>query len=1505
MVLSAQSATALMRSKKSDLVDEVLSLRREIDVLKAPTMPDPPDGVSRAGPITEAIEHVRDAFVVYDNERRLVVCNDNFKALYDYADADVAPGVLYDDLVQLDVDKGTIAAGHEQGKGYSALRTERRDQLGEPYSILMADGRWIEITEWPTPSGGIVSIQSDITERKTTEIALQRTEKLLTDAVESLQDGFVLFDDNRELVICNDVYRDMFPHITDALEPGVTFDELIDLAIERGYHETQEMTPKAFKRARTEAFDHADGDTYLQVNNEGRWILNREIRTPHGSTVGIRTDVSDIKRTEEELRESEERLRQILESSPNGVGISRKEDGRILFANSRNADLFDVPRDELEGGNAIDFWVDKSQRREYLTELAETGRVAPREVQLYRGANTIFWCLLSWESIRVGEEDCILWWAYDITKRKEAEEEVVAARNAAAEAEAILKDAFDNFADGFVLYDPDDRMVTCNEKFLEFYGYTAADVAGGVTWSGLERLDTARGTIEWESESAVAKGERRWDDFERYLTDGRWIDIRQRHTSTGGMVAMHVDITERKRAEKELLAAKDAAAEAEALVKDAIDSISEGFSLYDADGRLRLCNRQYMNIYGYSDADVGVGPTIDRLLEIDIERGIAATGRGGRSAVGQRRDHFGQENVTLDMPLADGRWVQIRDRKTASGGTVSIHTDVTERKHGEVIQRAILETVPSPITIVRERGGEILYCNQPAANLAGITTEELVGRKASEFYWDPENRSEFIERLERDGQVDDFEVELLGSDGEPFWALLASRRFTFENESALLSTWTDISGRKRAEAALEEQKHLLDVTLECMGQGITMYDIDWRLVTYNTRYIEQFDLPVKLFEKGRLFDEIVGATMRQDEGENWREVLKRVKDPRRMTEVWQRDMTRANGRAINILSTPVPTGGFVVTTTDITERKQAEEELAEKEAQLRIVLDTVPGGIRYVDRDKNYVFFNKQYSVLYDFPDGLLKVGESNRIENRFQAERGDFGKGDPDQLTEDWLQELPVDKEPQSWERTTTHGKTLQVNTAPTPSGGIVNIVTDITERKRFEEQLIEQKSIVESVIENIDQGISMFDDDLKLSAWNREFSRLLDLPEDMCVVGMTMEELLRFNAEHGEYGPGDTEAQVRERLDLARKFEPHHLERERQDGTVIEVRGTPVPTGGFVTTYTDITERIRAEQAVRDSEQRLRHILESSPIGATIVRGDGSFDFVNSRMAEMVGISKEQFLHTRAREFYDDPAERDRISERLRREGRLRDVEARLKRADGTPFWILLSFEPTHLGDENAYFGWVYDITRRKEAEETMKRAKEEAERTAEAKSDFVAVVSHEVRTPMNGVLGMARLMLDTPLDGEQRECVDTIVASGEALLTIIDDLLDISKLEADKLELESIPFIVEDVVDQSISVMASRAEEKGLAIKSQADEGIPAVVVGDPHRLRQVILNLISNAIKFTDDGSVSVEFGLDTVVDDQVTLFFSVTDTGLGISEGALRWSHLFGRSDGFSKVYSGC
>ena len=218
-------------------------------------------------------------------------------------------------------------------------------------------------------------------------------------------------------------------------------------------------------------------------------------------------------------------------------------------------------------------------------------------------------------------------------------------------------------------------------------------------------------------------------------------------------------------------------------------------------------------------------------------------------------------------------------------------------------------------------------------------------------------------------------------------------------------------------------------------------------------------------------------------------------------------------------------------------------------------------------------------------------------------------------------------------------------------------------------------------------------------------------------------------------------------------------------------------------------------------------------------------------------------------------------------------------------TKFWVI-AFTLLGLAMIGGVLTWNRSLAgqiRRRTAE--LVSAKEIAEESSRAKSEFLAMVSHEVRTPMNGVLGMARLLLGSDIKGEDLSRVKDIVRSGESLLDILNDLLDISKLEAGKLELEDIPFSPLRVVEDVVSVMAPRAKEKNLAIASFVESSLPTVLVGDPNRVRQILLNLVSNAVKFTHAGAVTIAISNRGERYGKTYLDMAVSDTGEGISDEA--------------------
>ena len=313
------------------------------------------------------------------------------------------------------------------------------------------------------------------------------------------------------------------------------------------------------------------------------------------------------------------------------------------------------------------------------------------------------------------------------------------------------------------------------------------------------------------------------------------------------------------------------------------------------------------------------------------------------------------------------------------------------------------------------------------------------------------------------------------------------------------------------------------------------------------------------------------------------------------------------------------------------------------------------------------------------------------------------------------------------------------------------------------------------------------------------------------------------------------------------------------------------------------DITERKEAEEALRWSEFRFRRLVDSNIVG--VFSGDHSGRIVEANHAflNMFGYSAEDLQMGRVRWDRMTPSEYEhfnaRVYQQLSTSGASAPEEVEYIRKDGSRFPALVGLASL---DESAgrAIGFLVDLTPRKRAEEAMRKAKEAAEDANRAKSEFLANMSHEIRTPMNGILGMTELALETDLNGEQREYLDAVKMSADSLLRIINDILDFSKIRSGKFELEPIEFNPHDTLDEVIRAFSLRAAQKGLELVCEVG-GVPDRVAGDPTRLRQILVNLLGNAIKFTERGEVLAQVEVESRDRETVTLHFAIRDTGIGI------------------------
>lgn len=307
------------------------------------------------------------------------------------------------------------------------------------------------------------------------------------------------------------------------------------------------------------------------------------------------------------------------------------------------------------------------------------------------------------------------------------------------------------------------------------------------------------------------------------------------------------------------------------------------------------------------------------------------------------------------------------------------------------------------------------------------------------------------------------------------------------------------------------------------------------------------------------------------------------------------------------------------------------------------------------------------------------------------------------------------------------------------------------------------------------------------------------------------------------------------------------------------------------------------QAEEDIRRREAHFRSLIENLSELISVLDSNGIIRYESPSICRILGYLPEELVGKSAREFLhpEDAANFDGMLADIRDKAFVGPVEFRRHHQDGS--WRIMEASCTNLLRDTAVEGIVVnsrDVTQRKRAEE-MERAKEAAELANQAKSAFLANMSHEIRTPMNAVIGMSGLLLDTPLNPEQREFVQIIRTSGDALLTIINDILDFSKIEAGRMDLERQPLDLRECVESALELLSVRAVEKSLELAYLYEPGVPNGIVGDLTRLRQILINLLGNAIKFTEKGEVVISVSTTPRRDTRHEVHFAVRDTGIGI------------------------
>jgi PAS domain S-box-containing protein len=448
-----------------------------------------------------------------------------------------------------------------------------------------------------------------------------------------------------------------------------------------------------------------------------------------------------------------------------------------------------------------------------------------------------------------------------------------------------------------------------------------------------------------------------------------------------------------------------------------------------------------------------------------------------------------------------------------------------------------------------------------------------------------------------------------------------------------------------------------------------------------------------------------------------------------------------------------------------------------------------------------------------------------------------------------------------------------------------------DITPHKQLEKSLRISEERTQAILDRIEDGCF----EVELS----DEGRYLFVNQGFCeITGYCADEML--GKSFREFFDAQTSRQLylayRKVYETGEPLKAFEYALTMKDGTQRYVeesvslkKDSQGPPTAFIGIRRDCTQRKLAEERIRVSEERYRAILEQIEDGYFEIDLRGRYQLVNDGYCRMLRCPPSYIVGKSYKEIVAPPqvVMLYEVFHKVYKTGEpVRSLEYETSRPDGSVIFVenSISLRKDRQGQPIGYHVIVRDITERKRTEQELATAKEAAEAANHAKSTFLATMSHEIRTPMNGVLGMTELVLDSELTEEQREHLGLVKSSAESLLSIINDVLDFSKIEAEKLELESIPFDLRESLGDTMKALSFRAHQKGLELIYDVQPDVPEGLIGDPTRLRQIAVNLVGNAIKFTEHGEVVVSVEQEPgepPKDDSVRLHFAVRDTGVGI------------------------
>ena len=793
--------------------------------------------------------------------------------------------------------------------------------------------------------------------------------------------------------------------------------------------------------------------------------------------------------------------------------------------------------------------------------------------------------------------------------------------------------------------------------------------------------------------------------------------------------------------------------------------------------------------------------------------------------------------------------------------------------------------------------GVILDVNQAWVTTSGIPLDQALGKTATQLgLWASQSeRQTLMDLLSRDGRVQDFEALLVTPHGQRHH-LLSGRYVDPPVRHRVLWEFRDVTDFKSAQTQVGK----LSMAVEQSPVSVVITDLTGRIEFVNEAFVRV---------SGYSRDEAIGQNPRiLNSGQTPRSVYLKLWNALTQGLVWEGQFInrRKDGSIYHEHATisPIRQAGGQVThyaavKQDVTEQLQTQQRLTYSESQFHGLFDSMSSGVaiyRAIDDGADFIIddFNRSAAAieqvsrdevigkrLTDVFPGVKKFGLLDVLQRVFQTGQSEF---------------FPVsvyqDARIKGWRE--NHIYRL-------PTGEVVAVYDDVTARKQAEEAMQESHQKLFSLLNSMAEGAYGADAKGQFTFVNQSFLRILGYSSAEELMGRRVHELIHHSRPDGRPYPAHE-------CELNKAYRQHlgaHSAQDtfwRQDGTPVQVEAWTQPilidgiAAGSVATFLDITERNQTErnkqqitQQLRLDEERSRDFSTSASDWFWETNALHQFCYFSDNFEKVYGLPPERMLGKNRQEIleFDTLNELQVVQahlDQLADHQPFKNFEYQIRVADGDVRWVSVSGIP-HVGADGRFAGYRGTgsiVTERKRTEENLRNAMQAAEAANLAKSRFLATMSHEIRTPMNGILGMAQLLLMPNLQESYRnDYARTILSSGQTLLTLLNDILDLSKIEAGKFQLESSAFAPEAMMRETSNLFVGAAQAKGLQLDSRWHGATDQRYRADAHRMRQMLSNLVGNAIKFTRTGQVRIEAKEIERSGTTSVLEFAVSDTGIGI------------------------